>query len=70
MVAWDPQAVGTGVWSSIPLMTMLVPGIDSRDIVAGVAVELAATLENIFEVESYTIFWSRCTLPLSYNLSA
>ena len=70
ITAWDPQTVSTGVWSSVSLMTMLVPCVDSRDVVTSVTIEFAATLENVIEVKSHTTLWSRSTLPLGYNLSA
>lgn len=50
-------------------MTVLVPGIDSGDVVAGVAVKLMAILENIIKIESNSVVWGICTIPLGNNLS-
>ena len=46
-------------------MTVIIPAVDSTDIVAGVALKVLSTHENVVEVESETTIRSRSTRIVS-----
>jgi hypothetical protein len=56
--ARNEEAVGRGVWSSESLVAMLVPSINSTDVVAGIASKFTSVVENVIEVESESFSWS------------
>jgi hypothetical protein len=51
VVAWNPKTVCGSVGISVSLVAMLIPGVKSTDVVAGVALKLIATFENVIDVE-------------------
>jgi len=63
----DPQAVRRGVRSSVLLVAMVIPGVETTNVVASIALDFITVFENIFEVESKAAFWSSSTARFTDN---
>ena len=51
------------------MMTVIIPTVDSTNVVAGIALKVLSAFENVIEIESKATFGSRSTVVVSDNLT-
>ena len=69
VLAWNPDAVGAGLWHAVNgLCSLAYPGVHSTHEVALIASKGFSTLEYILELESEATLWNGGSLDLSYKV--
>ena len=69
VLAWNPDAVGAGLWHAVNcLCSLAYPGVHSTHEIALIASKGFSTLEYVLEFESKATFWDGSSLDLSYKV--